>query len=88
MIVVGAFILGTLNEHVAGHGLVTYRNYRGALMSNVGAAVTFAVLVLCAVAAYGVRWWHHRQQRKYDEILRARASATNTEEGKSTGTGS
>ena len=54
-------------------------------MSYSGALVGGGLFTLCVLVAVGLKWWHHRQQRKFDEILRARANEANIVSGKSTG---
>jgi len=46
------------------------------------------VFLLCVVAAYVARWWHYRQERRFEEIVRARASEANTVDKESARTGS
>jgi formate hydrogenlyase subunit 3/multisubunit Na+/H+ antiporter MnhD subunit len=75
---IASMLLRALSKVMSGHGIDTYRNYKGALLNYAGAVVTALVFLLCIVVAYGMKWWHHRQERKYEEILRARAAA-NTE---------
>ena len=81
-IVMGSMLLHALLKVMSGNGLETYRNYKGALLNYAGAVVTGVVLVLCVVAAYGMKWWHHRQERRFEEIVRARENAANTAEEK------
>jgi len=82
----GGFVLFALSKMQAGHGPDTYRNYRGAFLNHNAALVMAGVFALCVAGAYIARWWHHRQERKYEEIIRARAA--NTEPRKTTETGS
>ena len=87
-VVAGAFVLHALSKYLAGEGLDTYRNVKGALMNYAGVLVTAGVFMLCAVAAYVARWWHFRQERRFEEIVRARASEANTVDKESARTGS
>jgi hypothetical protein len=87
-IVLGAFVLHALQRYLSGNGIETYRNARGALMNYAGAVVTVGVFVLCMAAALVARWWHHRQERKFEEFLRERAGMPNTADEKSSGIGS
>ena len=87
-IVVGASILRALSEIEVGDALEAHITSRGALVSRVGGYIAGVALFLCAVVAYGLKWRHQRQERKYEEILRSRANAANTAEAKSAGTDS
>lgn len=82
-IAIAAMVLRTLSKYLAGDGIESYRNVKGALLNYASALVTFGVLALCIVAAYVARWWHYRQERRLEEIVRARANATNTVDEKS-----
>lgn len=85
-VVLGSFVLFALRKYLAGEGLDTYRNVKGALMNYAGVVVTAGVFVVCIAAAFVARWWHYRQERKYEEIVKAREA--NTARRKITGTGS
>ena len=76
--VLGVMMLRALSKVMSGHGLDTYRNYRGALLSYNGAVVAGIALLIGIVVAFGMKWWHERQERKYEAIVRARESAANT----------
>jgi hypothetical protein len=86
--VFGSFLLYAFQKYLSGNGLDTYRTVKGALMNYAGAVVTGGLFVLCMAVAFGVKWWHHRQERKFEQRLRARASAPNTANRESAGTGS
>ena len=86
--VMATMLLHALGKVMSGNGLETYRNYKGALLNYAGAVVMGVAAVLAIVAAYGMKWWHHRQERRYDEILRAREDAANTAQAKTTPTDS
>ena len=83
---VGAMALRGLSKYLAGDGLETYRNAKGALLNYAGALVTGALLVVCIVGALLGLWWHFRQERRYKEIIKAREA--NTERRETGGTGS
>ena len=88
IIVVGAFILRALSEIEVDHVLDTHRTSRGILASRAGAVAAGVATLLCIVAVFVAKWWHQRQERKFEEFLRERSSPANTEEEKSAGTGS
>ena len=85
-ITVGAMVLRGLSKYLAGDGLETYRNAKGALLNYAGALVTGGVLVVCIVGALLARWWHFRQERRYEDVFKARE--VNTERRKKVETGS
>jgi hypothetical protein len=77
-----------VSEIEVGQGMETHRNYRGLLMNRASIAVVGVVILLSTVAAFGANWWHRRQERKFEEFLRARSSPDDTAAEKSAGTGS
>ena len=85
-IVGGAFVLRALDKVLAGHGFDTNRTAKGVFVTYAGAAVMAGIFVLCVVGAFIARWWHYRQERRYEEIIKAREA--NTDRRKTTGTGS
>ncbi len=85
-VVAGSFVLYALRKVLAGEGLDTYHSVKGALINYAGVVVTAGVFVVCVAGAYIARWWHFRQERKYEEIIKAREA--NTALQKTTETGS
>jgi len=83
--VVGSFVLYALRKYLAGEGLDTYRNVKGALMNYAGVVVTAGVFVVCIAAAFVARWWHFRQERKFEEIVKAREANTARQKTAETG---
>ena len=71
----GGFLFRAVDAVRKGHGLDYYLSYSGFEFNAIGALITFAVIPIALLLAWGISMWHRwREARLLDELRQHRRS--------------